>query len=154
MRRRLGPSRAEAARPACKRTRFRWLQHPATLRRDERTRLSGLLRLTAPSGNAYLVKEDLRRFWDSRSTAGAAAHLQPWLWRASHARLAPFQKRAQTIRTHREGILAWTKLRVTHGALEGMNTKVQAISQRAFGFRTTWPYIATISHCCAELPLP
>ncbi len=54
----------------------------------------------------------------------------------------------------RDGILAWTKLRVTNGALEGMNNKVKAISHRAFGFRTPWTYMANIYHCCAELPLP
>jgi hypothetical protein len=55
---------------------------------------------------------------------------------------------------HLDGILAWTKLRVTNGALEGMNNKVKAISHRAFGFRTTWTYIANIYRCCAALPLP
>jgi hypothetical protein len=35
-----------------------------------------------------------------------------------------------------------------------MNNKVKAISHWAFGFRTTWTYIANIYHCCAELPLP
>ena len=67
---------------------------------------------------------------------------------------AAFTKLAKTTRTHREGILAWTKLRVTNGALEAMNNKVKAISHRAFGFRTMWTYIANIYHCCAGLPLP
>jgi hypothetical protein len=46
------------------------------------------------------------------------------------------------------------KLRVTNGVLEGMNNKVKAISHRAFGFRTTWTYIANVYHCRAALPLP
>jgi transposase len=103
---------------------------------------------------AYLLKGDLRRFWDYRASARAAGHLRQWLWRASHSRLAPFTKLAKTIRGHLDGILAWTKLRVTNGALEGLNNKVKAISHRAFGFRTTGTYIANISRCCAELPLP
>jgi hypothetical protein len=52
------------------------------------------------------------------------------------------------------GVLAWTRIRVTNGALEGMNNKVKAISDRAFGYRMTWTYIANIYHCCAGLPLP
>jgi transposase len=74
--------------------------------------------------------------------------------RGPPSRVAPFKKLAKTIRTQRDGILAWTKLRVTNGALEGMNNQVKAISHRAFGFRTTWTYIANIYHCCAALPLP
>jgi transposase len=53
-----------------------------------------------------------------------------------------------------DGVLVWTKLRVSNGALEGMNNKVKVISHRAYGYRTTWTYIANIYHCCAALPLP
>jgi len=60
--------------------------------------------------------EDLRRFWDYRRTAWAARHLRQWLWRASHSRLRPFQKLAHTLRAHRDGVLAWTRIRVTNGA--------------------------------------
>lgn len=49
-----------------------------------------------------------------------------------------------------DGVLVWTKLRLSNGALEGMNNKVKVISHRAYGYRTTWTYIANIYHCCAE----
>jgi transposase len=145
---------AGRAKAAFKRTRFLWLKNPENRARDERTRLSALCRLNSPIVKAYLLKEDLRRFWDYRSSAWAAGHLRQWLWRASHSRLVPFTKLAALIRTHREGILAWTRLRVTNGALEGMNNKVKVMSHRAYGYRTTWTYIVNIYHCCAELPLP
>ena len=32
--------------------------------------------------------------------------------------------------------------------------KVKVISHRAYGFSTSWAYIANIYHCCAGLPLP
>jgi transposase len=51
-----------------KQTRFLWLKNPENLRRDERTRLSALLRLNSPIVRGYLLKEDLRRFWDYRQT--------------------------------------------------------------------------------------
>jgi transposase len=137
-----------------KRTRFLWLTNPENLRREERARLSALLRLNSPIVKAYLLKEDLRRFWDYRRTAWAAGHLRQWLWRASHSRLEPFQKLAQMLRTHFDGVLAWTRIRVTNGALEGMNNKVKVISHRAYGYQTSWAYIANIYHCCASLPLP
>lgn len=137
-----------------KRTRFLWLTNPENLQRAERTRLSALLRLNSPIVKAYLLKEDLRRFWDYRSTAWAAGHLRQWLWRASHSRLGPFQKLARMLRTHLAGVLAWTRIRVTNGALEGMNNKVKVISHRAYGFQTSWAYIANIYHGCAGLPLP
>ena len=61
--------------------------------------------MNAPIVKAYLLKEDLRRFWDYRSTAWAEGHLRQWLWRASHSRLAPFTMLAKSIRTRRDRIL-------------------------------------------------
>jgi transposase len=137
-----------------KRTRFLWLKNPENLAQDERTRLSTLLRINSPIVKAYLLEEDLRRFWTYCSTAWAGGHLLQWLWRASHSRLEPFKKLARMLRTHLDGILVWTKLRVSNGALEGMNNKVKVISHRAYGYRTAWTYIANVYHCCAALPLP
>jgi transposase len=142
------------AKAEFKQTRFLWLTNPENLRREQRTRLSALLRLNSPIVKGYLLKEDLRRFWAYRSTAWAEGHLRQWLWRASHSRLTPFQKLARMLRTHLDGVLAWTQIRVTNGALEGMNNKIKAMSHRAFGYRTTWAYIANIYHSCAALPLP
>jgi transposase len=137
-----------------KRTRFLWLANSENLVRAKRTQLSGLLCLNSPIVKGYLLKEDLRRFWEYRSTVWAAGHLRQWLWRASRSRLAPFQQLAKLLRTHLAGVLAWTRLRVTNGALEGMNNKVNAISHRAFGYGTTWAHIANIYHGCVGLPLP
>ena len=46
------------------------------------------------------------------------------------------------------------RLRVSNGALEGMNNKVKVIAHRAYGFRKPETYITAIYHCCADLPLP
>ena len=58
------------------------------------------------------------------------------------------------LRGHLDGVLAWTKLRLSNGALEGMNNKIKLVSHRAFGFRSVEHYVAAIYHCCAQLPLP
>jgi transposase len=57
------------------------------------------------------------------------------------------------IREHIAGIMAWTRLRISNGALEGMNNKVKVISHRAYGFRKTDTFITAIWHGCGELPL-
>ena len=58
------------------------------------------------------------------------------------------------IRSHLDGILVWTRLRISNAALEGMNNKVKAISHRAYGFRKVEIYITAIWHGCGDLPLP
>jgi hypothetical protein len=53
---------------------------------------------------------------------------------ASHSRLEPFKRFARMIQNHLDGILAWTRLWVSNGSLEGMNNKVKVVSHRAYGY--------------------
>lgn len=140
-------------RIAFKKTRWLWLKNPWNLRAAERRRLSALCRINQPIVRAYYLKEAFQRFWDYRSEAWAFPYLKQWLWWASHSRLEPFTRFARMIREHIKGIQAWTRLRVSNGALEGMNNKVKIISHRAYGFRKTDTYITAIWHGCGDLPL-
>jgi transposase len=140
-------------RIAFKKTRWLWLKNPWNLRSKERRRLSALCRINQPIVRAYYLKEAFQRFWDYRSEGWAFPYLQQWLWWASHSRLEPFKQFARMIREHIVGILAWTRLRISNGALEGMNNKVKVISHRAYGFRKTETYITAIWHGCGDLPL-
>jgi len=54
--------------------------------------------------------------------------------------------------SHLGGILAWTKLQITNGALEGMNNKVKPVSHRSYGFHNHDRYIEAIYHNCGKLP--
>lgn len=138
---------------AFKRTRWLWLKNPWNLLRKEKRRLSALCRKNLPVVRAYLLKEAFQRFWDYKSPGWSKPYLMQWLWWASHSRLDPFKRFARMIREHLDGILLWTQLRVSNGALEGMNNKVKEVSHRAFGFRTTEGYITAIWHGCGDLPL-
>jgi transposase len=138
---------------AFKRTRWLWLKNPWNLLRREKRRLSALCRKNLPIVRAYLLKEAFQRFWDYKSPGWSKPYLMWWLWWASHSRLDPFKRFARMIREHLDGILMWTHLRVSNGALEGMNNKVKEVSHRAFGFRTTEGYVTAIWHGCGGLPL-
>lgn len=138
---------------AFKRTRWLWLKNPWNLKRPERRRLSALCRKNLPIVRAYYLKEAFQRFWNYLYRGWAEPYLRQWLWWASHSRLEPFQNFAWMIREHLDGILAWTRLRVSNGALEGMNNKVKVVSHRAYGFRKVENYITAIWHGCGDLPL-
>ena len=140
-------------RSAFKKTRWLWLKNPWNLSRQERTRLSALCRRNQPIVRAYYLKEAFQRFWDYKSEGWSFPYLMKWLWWASHSRLEPFKKFARMIRQHLGGILSWTTLRVSNGALEAMNNNVKAVSHRAHGYRTTNTYIAAIWHSLGNLPL-
>ena len=140
---------------ACfKKTRFLLLKNPWKLRTEEKERLSTLVRWNTPIVRAYYLKEALQLFWTYRQPGRAEQHLQRWMHSAMRSRLQPFKELVRRLRAHLDGVLSWTRLRVSNGALEGMNNKIKLVSHRSFGFRTVQHFTAAIYHCCAHLPLP
>ena len=137
-----------------KRSRWLLLKNPWNLTADQKERLSTLVRWNAPIVRAYYLKEAFQLFWDYRQPARAETHLAKWMNSAMRSRLEPFKKFVRMLRSHLDGILPWTKLRLSNGAVEGMNNKIKSVSHRSFGFRSADHFIAAIYHCCARLPLP
>jgi transposase len=137
-----------------KRSRWLLLKNPWNLSPDQKNRLSTLVRWNTPIVRAYYLKESFQLFWDYSQPARAQAHLKKWMSSAMRSRLDPFKSFVRLLRGHLDGILPWTTLRLSNGAVEGMNNKIKSISHRSFGFRSASNFIAAIYHCCARLPLP
>ncbi len=137
-----------------KRCRYLLLKNPWNLSNSEKDRLSTLVRWNSPLIRAYYLKEAFQMFWDMQPPASAEAHLRKWMQTARRTRLKPFKAFVQLLESHLPGILAWTSLRLSNGALEGMNNKIKLVSHRGFGFRNAANFITAIYHCCAKLPLP
>jgi transposase len=137
-----------------KRSRWLLLKNPWNLNPDQKERLSTLVRWNTPIVRAYYLKEAFQLFWEYKQPARAEALLNKWMSSAMRSRLEPFKKFVSMLRSHLDGILPWTKLRLSNGAVEGMNNKIKSISHRSFGFRSASHFIAAIYHCCAKLPLP
>jgi len=148
--RRLGRS----GKNALKGTRFLLLKNPWNLTAVQRDSLFDLTRINRRLVRAYLLKESFQLFWSYHSPFHAKRFLQSWLWQAAHSRLDPIKRFARMVKTHIEGILAWTTLRISNGTSEGINNKVKLVSHRAFGFRTATYFMTAIYHVCANLPLP
>ena len=100
------------------------------------------------------MKESFQLFWSYKQPWRAEQHLRKWMNSAMRSKLEPFKKFVGMLRGHLDGVLAWTRIRVSNGAVEGMNNKIKSISHRSFGFRSAKNFIAAIYHCCARLPLP
>ena len=141
-------------RTSFKGTRWLLLKNPWNLKDNQKERLSTLVRWNAPLVRAWYLKEAFQLFWTYKQPWRAEQHLGKWINSAMRSKLEPFKKFAQMLRSHLDGILPWTKTRVSNGAVEGMNNKIKSISHRSFGFRTAENFIAAIYHCCARLPLP
>jgi transposase len=141
-------------RTSFKGTRWLLLKNPWNLNTDQRERLSTLVRWNSPLVRAWYLKESFQLFWTYKQPWRAQQHLLKWMNAAMRSKLEPFQKFVSMLCSHLDGVLAWTKARVSNGAVEGMNNKIKSISHRSFGFRSAANFIAAIYHCCARLPLP
>ena len=135
-------------------TRWLLLKNPWNLQDSQKERLSTLVQWNTPLVRAWYLKEAFQLFWTYKQPWRAQQHLYKWIRSAMRSKLDAFKKFAQMLRNHLDGILPWTKIRVSNGAVEGMNNKIKSISHRSFGFRTAENFIAAIYHSCARLPLP
>ena len=141
-------------RTTFKGTRWLLLKNPWNLNSDQKERLSTLVRWNAPLVRAWYLKEAFQLFWDYKQPWRAEQHLRNGSTRPCDRSWSRSRNSHSMLRSHLDGILPWTKTRLSNGAVEGMNNKIKSISHRSFGFRTAENFIAAIYHCCARLPLP
>jgi transposase len=118
---------------------IRWLllKNPENLReeRNERDRLEQGLSLNKPLATGYYMKDDLRLLWAMPDKTAADAHMHHWIARAEASGIKILKDMAKTLRTHRQGILAYYDHRISTGPLEGTNNKIKTLQRQAYGFR-------------------
>lgn len=82
-----------------------------TLNRLKSGELNRLFRLNRRLFKAYILKESLERLWDYRYPGAMINYLQRWMDQLKWQRLIPFEKRADTLLKHLEGIATTAGLR-------------------------------------------
>ena len=139
---------------AFKRSRWLLLKNPWNLSDDQKRAPFDVGAVERADCTRLLPQRSLPTLLGLQQPKRAKDHLEKWMRSAMRSRLEPFKKFVRMLRGHLDGVLAWTKHRISSGAVEGMNNKIKSISHRSFGFRTAEHFIAAIYHCCARLPLP
>jgi transposase len=99
------------------------------------SRLTDLMEMNLPLYQAYLLKEDLRMFFNCPNLDPAQSFLDSWLQQARALGNKHFAKLADTLDSHRPGLLAYFRHRITTGPLEGLNNKIKVLKRQAYGFR-------------------
>jgi transposase len=84
---------------------------------------------------AYLLKEQFGQLWEYRSEVWARKFFEHWKASLRWQRLKPYEKFAQLIERHWDGIAAFSKPenKVSLGFVEGLNTKIRVLQRRAYG---------------------
>jgi len=97
--------------------------------------LEEALRINRPLATAYYMKEDLRRLWSQPDRASAGMFLNDWVARAQASGIRMLMKFANTLSSHRSGILAYYDFRISTGPLEGTNNKIKNLMRQSYGYR-------------------
>lgn len=113
------------------------LSHRDNLSVDGRAALKRLLAANKRLNTAYLLKESFGQLWDYRREAWARRFFDQWRASLRWQRLKPFEKFADMIERHWDGIAAYCRPenKVSLGFVEGLNNKIRVIQRRAYGLR-------------------
>jgi transposase len=102
---------------------------------DKKTRLEALLVANETLHKVWLLKEDLRTFWQQESKEKAALFIREWINSARALGIRALTRIAVTIEAARDFILAWYDHRISTGPLEGLNNKIKVLKRTAYGYR-------------------
>ena len=135
--------KAEYARLSGKDRRFIKGQKYTLLSSRENLTLEGkrslklLLAANKRLNTAYLLKESFGQLWDYSSETWARKFFDNWRASLRWQRLKPYEKFAEMIDRHWDGIAAYCHPdnKVSLGFVEGLNNKIRVIQRRASGLR-------------------
>ena len=86
-------------------------------------------------GDGILHEGRSQVLWSQPNKALAEDHLQDWIDRAEASGIKILKEFANTLRTHRRGIIAYYDHPISTGPLEGTNNKIKTLQRQAYGFR-------------------
>jgi transposase len=115
----------------------RWLlrRRWVNLEPKRKQMLNELFRLNRRLMKAYLLKESLDRLWTYTDKAAALRYLNGWIDQLRWQRLEPFQKLAEMLLRHQEGLLNYCQVKVRFGVVEAINGSIRLLIRRGRGYR-------------------
>ena len=101
----------------------------------KRQELNSLFALNRKLFKAYVLKESLGRLWNYRYEGAMLNYLQRWIDRLRWQRLRPFEKLAEMLLNHLEGILNYGRTKVSLGMVEAVDGNIKCLLRRGRGFK-------------------
>ena len=122
--------------PSLKGLRWKLLNDPDSLSPDARADLDAFVSQVATkrTARAWLYKEQLREILERKQVNVVRGMLTQWATNVMRSKVEPMKVVAKMIRSHLDGIVAWTQTRQTNGFLEAINGLFQASKRKARGY--------------------
>jgi transposase len=115
----------------------RWLllSRWGNLSGEKRGQLNELFGLNRRVFKAYVLKESLDRLWDYQYPAAMFNYLDKWIDQLKWQRLKPFEKFAETLIKHAQGIANYCLTQVRFGVVEAVNANIRMLINRGRGYK-------------------
>jgi transposase len=115
----------------------RWLllSRWVNLTAGKRQELNQLFALNRKVFKAYLLKESLDRLWTYHYEGAMLNYLRRWIDQLRWQRLKPFQRLAEMLLDHLDGILNYCRTKLPLGVVEAVNGNIQSLLRRGRGYK-------------------
>ena len=100
---------------------------------EKRGALNRLFQMNRRVFKAYMLKESLEKLWDYEKRM--FNYLEKWVGQLKWQRLKPFEKLADMLIEHLDGILNYCKTKVRFGVVEALNGNIRMLINRGRGYK-------------------
>jgi transposase len=124
--------------PSLKGLRWKLLRNRDGLTPEARADLDAFVAqaTTKRTARAWLYKEQLREILQRKQVNVVRTMLTQWATNIMRSKVEPMKAVAKMVRSHVDGIVAWTQTRQNNGFLEAINGLFQAAKRKARGYGT------------------
>jgi transposase len=120
---------------------------------ETRIEFAALRSSNLKTARAWALKESLRELWSQRSRAAGERWWKRWYAWATHSQLEPVKQVAAMLKRHLPNVLTYFKHRITNAGSEAINSVVQMLKKRAFGYRSFANFRTSVLFRCGGLNL-
>lgn len=144
---------SEEGNEILKGTKYIWLWNKENVPEWRKDEYDALRSLDLKTNRACAIKDNLRHLWDYAYEASMRKYFKRWYFWATHSRITPVMKAAQTIKDHIDNIVTYAKHKVTNALSESINAKIEKVKRFACGYRNRKNYRTSIYFHCGGLDL-
>ena len=129
-------------------TKYLWLKNPDNFTdKQEQTHSQLMEDKELKTVEAWTIKENFKKFFEMNTEKEAAVFFKDWVKSIEASKNAPLLKVAKTFKNHLQGLLDYTKHRVSNAMAECMNMTIQQVKSKARGFKSAKAFrVAILFH--------
>lgn len=135
-------------------TKYLWLKNPDNFTDKQQYLHDQLIEdKELKTVKAWTIKENFKNFFDSNTEQEATDFFNNWIKSIEEINNTPLLKVAKTFKNHLQGLLDYTKHRVSNAMAECINMTIQQVKSKARGFKSANAFRSAILFHLGNLDL-